>query len=301
MRKSLSNHEEVAHIWAQQNQENGYAGHMTFHGPTLYSYGHYWIGHFATPEVALLRSDTYSVSTAQHISKAQRASQHKTQFTVPSQGNHNINTEFFMEEIKKNVIKISRARSNKIYWIDALVRQEKTLKDYLRLFDEKINTDTKQAALTLVTAPNHKALIEANREETARLRIIQAAQREAIEVKQAGNLERWKAGENLHGEYRYQGQTMALRLNREHRTIETTSHATVSLPDVIHLYRAIQARKPLHGLKVGQFTVTGVDEQAYAIKIGCHTIPLSEIPRIGPDVVAFAGFTEIVEKELQPA
>lgn len=67
----------VAHVWAQQDQDEGrsHNGNLWFEGTTLYSYGrHFPIGRFVQRadggRAVLLNSDTYSVTTTAHQSRA---------------------------------------------------------------------------------------------------------------------------------------------------------------------------------------------------------------------------------------
>ena len=77
----------TAHVWAQQSQECGHSGSLSFAGDTLSSYG--------TPiarivkgrggPVCLLTSRRYSVTTSGHCSQARRAFAGSV-FTVPMLG-----------------------------------------------------------------------------------------------------------------------------------------------------------------------------------------------------------------------
>jgi hypothetical protein len=50
------------------------------------------------------------------------------------------------------------------------------------------------------------------------------------------------------------------------------------------LYRALKAGLNVAGQHIGYYTVTRVTETE--IIIGCHTIPLSEVERIAPEVMS---------------
>lgn len=80
MKKVFGSHNQLAHVWAQQNAPEGYSSdkRMFFDGPTLYSYGrHYAIAMFSTDKkgnpVVLFNSSGYSPSTGKHTSIARRA------------------------------------------------------------------------------------------------------------------------------------------------------------------------------------------------------------------------------------
>lgn len=80
MKTVFGSHNQLAHVWAQQNVPEGYSSdkRMFFDGPTLYSYGrHYAIAMFSTDKkgnpVVLFNSSGYSPSTGKHTSIARRA------------------------------------------------------------------------------------------------------------------------------------------------------------------------------------------------------------------------------------
>lgn len=76
MAKTVFSGDMVFHVWANQSVPHGKRsdGRVYFEGATLYSYGsHYALGHVMPAGVALLNSDSYSVSTGKHKSQTLRA------------------------------------------------------------------------------------------------------------------------------------------------------------------------------------------------------------------------------------
>jgi hypothetical protein len=67
MRKALKNNKEVIHVWAQQSQEAGYSGSLSFRDTTLYSYATP-IANFVANEAGelacLITTETYNVTTS---------------------------------------------------------------------------------------------------------------------------------------------------------------------------------------------------------------------------------------------
>lgn len=84
MKRVFRNSGEVAHIWAQQNQDEGRCCNMYFNGAVLYSYGsHYPLGIFlkhGKKQAVLINNQGYSVTTSKHISEAMGAVSHHTRF-----------------------------------------------------------------------------------------------------------------------------------------------------------------------------------------------------------------------------
>lgn len=76
----------VAHVWAQQSQSEGRSnnGNLYFDGPVIYSYGsHFVAGYIDREGAAWINSDSYSPTTAKHMSYVSRAVRGKY-FPVPS-------------------------------------------------------------------------------------------------------------------------------------------------------------------------------------------------------------------------
>lgn len=75
---------QVAQAWAKQSQPEGRSGNgnLWFDGDTIYSYGrHFPAGRIVTAadgrKVALVNSDTYSTTTANHLGKVYMAAYHQ--------------------------------------------------------------------------------------------------------------------------------------------------------------------------------------------------------------------------------
>lgn len=77
----------VAHVWAQMNKDSGDSnnGQFYFRGPRLYSYGSHFVAGFIDDKGrAWMNGDSYSPTTAKHMSYAWRAVSHRTSFRIPS-------------------------------------------------------------------------------------------------------------------------------------------------------------------------------------------------------------------------
>ena len=76
----------VAHVWAQQTQSEGRSnnGNLYFEGPCIYSYGsHFVAGYIDREGTAWINADSYSTTTAKHMSYVSRAVRGKY-YRVPS-------------------------------------------------------------------------------------------------------------------------------------------------------------------------------------------------------------------------
>ena len=79
MTQTVFSNSMVAHVWAQQRQQNGRSnnGNFYFEGRVLYSYGtHFPVGIFADDRTVFLNADSYSVSTSGHQADARSAVRH---------------------------------------------------------------------------------------------------------------------------------------------------------------------------------------------------------------------------------
>lgn len=78
--KTVFTNSMVAHVWAQQTQESGRSnnGQFYFEGRALFSYGRHYVAAYALPRpngafVYLINGDSYSITTARHLSYARYA------------------------------------------------------------------------------------------------------------------------------------------------------------------------------------------------------------------------------------
>lgn len=86
MARKVYDNAMTAHVWAQQNQDEGRSnnGNFYFVGPVIYSYGsHFVAGVIDESGVAWINADSYSPSTAKHMSYVRRAVR-GTYYHVPS-------------------------------------------------------------------------------------------------------------------------------------------------------------------------------------------------------------------------
>ena len=145
MRTVLRNHNEVAHIWAQQNQQHGRASNMFFYGSSIYSYGeHYTIAKFQENGSVLINSESYSVSTSKHASIVRGSIPDSVKaFEVPSTGSQRYercdrtNLKHYAGKFAFYIKKASKARK----YLDLYLTRAKGTRsqafDYSETFDCK--------------------------------------------------------------------------------------------------------------------------------------------------------------------
>lgn len=143
-------HAEVVNRWIAQ-KPHGHSGvpewesgNMVYRNTMLYSYGWWPIARLMSGKVALVRSDTYSVSTSKHISIARRGLDWAGYriFTVPCvthPADHSDNLAHYEYEIGRLLEIADRARVYRDSYMasaDRLYREMSDYIDYFRLGDD---------------------------------------------------------------------------------------------------------------------------------------------------------------------
>ena len=283
MRRVFKNYDEVCHVWAQQTQSQGRAGNIFFEGKSIYSYGrHFEMARFVDTETVFITSRGYSVSTAKHLSLVRRAVRHKTVFTVPDFTYHPNNVRYLIEKARDHFDKAKRARKYADWEIRSGRESVETTRAYITKFQVQVpdshvelwqvlHTDTYlNSEVQVALLAKARAAQAAEREEQKRRREVEAQ-------KQAEQLAKWVAGEVAWGRF------AEMRLRVKDDQVQTTHGASVPIIEARKLYRALKAGVNIEGQQVGYYRVTRAT--ASELVIGCHTIPMSEVERIAPEVM----------------
>jgi hypothetical protein len=291
--KKVFKSKEVAHIWAQQKQAEGRnaQGNIYFDGKSIFSCGsHFEMARFVTPEIVLRTSRTYSVTTRKHLNYVANAVSDKTLFTVPSFEDHTENALYLAKEIRDRIDSTGRARSSIGYRLQDISGKTREAYAYLFEFKNKIGLAARKEVRDLdryfhkvLTQDKIDALKVREAEKEKRDAIRYAAERARREeaqrlegLKHAEHLENWKASVDASYSYGLQYLPVALRINGDN--IETSHGATVPLKAARELWDKLTRKEPLHGLTMGDYTVTGFDGSI--LMVGCHKIPVKEVLRM---------------------
>jgi hypothetical protein len=286
MRRVLKNHDEVAHIWAQQSQDEGNSNHMFFEGKSIFSYGHHFeIARFYNNNTVLFTVRDYSSSTSQHKSIVRQAINHKDILYVrefPNSANvysteaHKINLEYYLGKITEAIEKASRARLNTEYLLSNAGDWSKTMSVYVGVMKcKKIAAPYIKKAENLVKKTDLKELRKKLAERT---RIAN----EKIRLANAEKIENWREGKI--GYYQLGNSSRSaigcmLRICKDKTEVQTSWGASVPIKEAKVLRNMMLHDKPIHGFTIGNYTVTSYVDGI--LKIGCHTIKQDEIDRIG--------------------
>lgn len=285
MKKVFGSHSEVAHVWAQQNQNEGRASRMFFEGVSIYSYGyHFEIARFVTPEIVLFNCARYSLSTGKHQSRAYSAVRYKTVFTVPTMDNHDENAVYLVKQVKDKIERLKRARKGIVYRMEFITKGILTAHSYLSAFRRKINLETRKVirgldAYQAKQLPREflDAKINKEREADKLLQVKQEEQRRIEALEEVERLEKWKTGE-------YDGylRNVPIALRIKNNVVQTTQGANVPLIAARRFWHMLERKENVIGMRLGHYTVDSLD--GFTLVVGCHIIPLKEVYRIAKNL-----------------
>lgn len=270
----------VAHVWAQQQQDEGRnpQGNFFFQGPTIYSYRtNYPLATFVTRKaqrVALMRTDSYSNTTARHISLTRRAIPGAV-FRVASgyeggKPDHRVNRQDYAARLEAATLQAARARSS-TWPMDECGRIAREANEYAQFFgltwrllvpvwSDQYRDEVRQRARAQAAK---KSAETKKREEERRAAAMQ-------------NIIKWRAGEPV-SLYGCPETLLRVRGNR----IETSRGAEVPVrvaPAVWALVKDARSRGEIlaPGLELGHFRLDTVTPDGTIIA-GCHTIKFDEL------------------------
>ena len=289
MRKVLRNHDEVAHVWAQQLQHEGRASNVFFYGKTIYSYGeHFPMARFEKKNVVLMNSNSYSVSTSKHQSIVLRALDLDTVkvFHVPDTGAEREmrcdyrNVKSYFDDFEKHLDKASRARGNYSYYLSTAKASRENAFEYcktfrckkhLKKFDFDFDFDSDS-----VKEKVSKIKIRDKENEERRIARQQKALKEGVL--------KWRNGENVLIHHYHK---TLLRLSSNGKTVETSKRAYFPLEDAKRAIRFVKAivkkgepwKRNGERFKIGIYHLDTVSACG-DVKAGCHNVKFNEIERL---------------------
>lgn len=297
--KQVFTNDQLCHVWAQGTQASGRSDSMFFEGNKIYSYGkHYLAAEIHTSKsgkrIALVNSHKYSVTTSKHLSSIRNAlvglmeyfecpDPNDLKSAVKSFDNQALQTLLSTLKVSKvNSVSDLQFRERQI---SAAYGDVNCLRDFLGMVNIKPNK------IMLNKAKKHlKSRLaryqELNTPEMIAKKELEKQKRDVLKVKKlqgelAESIQKFRDSKPFSQYYRL--NELEYELLRIHNDILQTSRgAEVPLRAAKMLYKAVVAGKSILGAKVGNFTVVSVKDLGddKAIKIGCHTILLSEAKQV---------------------
>jgi hypothetical protein len=301
--KQVFNSSEVAHVWANQQQDAGRNSNDNFYfkGQTIYSYGsHFPIATIVGNDV-LFTMRSYSNTTAKHIGRARAAVSHKNFiycYDVPvnlkyATTEHENNLNRWKREIKalfnelgNKKIRDTQGRINGINSHIAKLQayctyfslpiKDKELKDLLKIAGSEDFVSQARAAKDKLNAANERTMKQAIRAHEQYIDLWRKYDNEGIKNLSA----KVKELCNFYNSQNYIGSVYTrLRFNTTHNRVETSKG--VQIPAEIAKRAFIQLNGCMEGtckdinVPVMDYTITETTKDY--IKAGCHTIPKSDV------------------------
>jgi hypothetical protein len=142
--------------------------------------------------------------------------------------------------------------------------------------DKNMKQDTRYKSIVrLMTVINGGDLAEYLNKEKKRI-AIEAKKAEVLRVKKL-NLEITKF-EDYEISRMYGTDQDYVRLSRDGENVETSQNVSVSRKEAKILYKLIEAKKDIKGLKISNYTVISLNG---TLTIGCHHINIDSMHKIG--------------------
>lgn len=297
MKTVFSNHSQVAHVWAQNNQECGRASRMFFENGVIYSYGkHFAIAKHVTNaagvRAVMFNSDSYSSTTTTHkivVRDALRGlgvpifEMPESLWQVPID---DVSMHFRMAR-DECIAKATRARKNTEWFMQAAFETCVKFNAYAEYMGSELRLylpdDVSMAALKASIKEQAKRYAEENKE---RNRIL--AEREARDKQDAlERLRKWCNGEDVPMGTMPYGLPTALRINGNF--IQTSRGAEVPVRAAKALWPMIQSvREKGHAYyadytdpvtMIGAFPLRRINGDG-SVVIGCHELAYEELARV---------------------
>ena len=283
MKKVFANHSEVAHVWAQQTQEEGSAGSITFSGDTIYSYGWWEMAKFVTPDVVLMRDWNYSNSTSKHMGHVRNAiPSHVDVIYVDNPASIDESIAQLVNDVKNSYNEFD-ARRNK----DRCFKENRDA--FINLKKLCIAMDINMPDIehyAIVFEPSMVEQVEQYKERKAEIKRVREERKAELERKvdeyrkspEVDALrEKWRDGDSRRT-FEYGGNVYPLfnypALRLKNGEVETFFGARVPEREAKILYKMIAAGKDVKGYQIGYYTVISING---SLKIGCHDIPRKEV------------------------
>lgn len=280
------NNEQVAHIFAQNNNQTAKGSNFHCKNGELYSY---------STLIAAFDGNTlyysehrYSVTTSRQQSYLRRAiSGHSYKKVCTS-----LCLDKFFGEWTKNLADLEKAIIEQYrIELDELIQacaKTKKIDLQITLILMKVEEIRQITALNelerrIVSDKLNSSVIKVLechlgmtfKELSVKVREAAKKLREEKKARDLQRLEEMKCDFFAHKIRSIPSDFVLLRLSRDGESIETSKGANVPKDEAITFYKALMSNKITKGFKIGHFSYD--ESNSKAVKIGCHTIELTEL------------------------
>lgn len=235
------------------------SGNMYICGDRIYSYGpHFCIAKHVGKGTVLMTTQTYSKSTAKHISCVRNATYHYDHvYCYDPDASHAENQRRFLEEIKELLPYLAKAMKPE-KWIHEIQVISERAKKYCEFFDIKMEKD-------LAMFVQSEDLNKTNEAYEAELKRRAFREHKLLMKKKREQLEKWH---NFEGSDYVSGLDYQ-ELRCDARRIETTMGVKIPYEIAKDFYEKLKSGAIKVGDKLFYYAVRRMDRNEIAI--GCHT------------------------------
>lgn len=281
---------EVAHIWAQQSQDEGRTptGHCYFTGDTIYSYGsHFPMAKFHEHDgkhCILFTYRTYSNTTAKHLGCVRDAVRG---LGIPVFIVHHVRDTVRVSEVIQQytarmmdlILRAGKARTNANWYLECAMKQTQMFNEMAEFFGWtdhlELPADSVEKAKQAVA--NAARVAKANKDK----RLAALAQ---SEIDNAHLITLWRQCGKPAPEQKWKGPQLErtlLRINGDN--VETSRGALVSIKSAKRLWPFILKRTAPSNTAVDHYNVREIKANG-DIVIGCHHIEFREVEYIAREL-----------------
>lgn len=277
MKKVFSDISKIAHLWANQLQEDARnsGGNFFFNGHTIYSYGHHFpiakhIENAQGEKAILFTERSYSVTTSKHITVVRQAVNHRNIIYCHNpHSTHADNFKAWQNECESVASNLPKAKKPEKY-LSQISGIGNHVAIYVQFFGLEI-PETLKAALNIGSKDEYTQYV-GKKEEYQKAEEKKAA--ELLKKRHKKELSDWLKGKT-HRLYTRNGQDY-LRVTGDN--IETTQAVKLPFAYGKKLFERIKTGSLKKGDKVLDYHVSEVSDK---IVIGCHTFPVKYIIEFG--------------------
>jgi len=287
--KTVFNNSEIAHVWANQQQETGKTANRTmfFDESGIYSYGyHFCIAkHMENKKgkFMLFTTRNYSNTTSKHINLVSFASQHiiKVYCYFPDKSITD-NLQRWLDEAKNTAKSLIRAKKpvKYIQQLQGLYNEASNYVEYMGLGSYKIDKIQNKAIFKefeqickIEKGEEIVQIIEKER-ELQRKRELKLQRQKAKEHKE--ELQKFRNGQNF-SIYKINHTFDYLRLNEDKTRIETTQNVQIPVSILPKFIQALKTNQT-ENLTISNYRFNSIDNKM--LVIGCHKIEIKECNQI---------------------
>lgn len=287
----------VAHYWANQVQDEARStdGRLFFENKTIYSYGRHFPIATHYKDVVLFTLDTYSNTTAKHISEVRSACSHKNKLYCinpenAAKGYHDKNVQYWISKIKLIAsTDLPKARKPEKYMaqIDGLKTE---LDKYITYFNVKLSKQDSKA----IEFSNADEFIKSAKEAAALAKKEQERKEKQAQAIQIKYKDAWRNSQETEftKSVTSKQRDLLMYAKRDNTTwlrvvdgnINTSKNVNIPI-DVAERYYKFYNRIVSKGgcsgncnYKMLEYDVSAATDKG--LIVGCHNIPVDEIKYI---------------------